>query len=296
MALKHQITLSGHEGAVLNVRWTPNGAYAMSTGADSSIRLWNPSSGALVRVFSAHSREALDVAIRADNGSFVSCGTDREALLWDVETGAVVRRLRGHTHRINSVAMSSEGTLAFSGSYDATVRVWDLRSRSESPLQTMGEPRDSVTCVLSAGAELLCGSVDGCVRHYSFSEGALRVDHIARPVTHIALSRDSNCLLVSTLDSKLRLFLRTTGEMLAEYTGHANTSARISADFSADDARVFSGSEDGVVYCWELVEGVCVQKLRGHRRAVTAVAHHPMSPALLSASVDGDIRVWAADP
>jgi len=37
------------------------------------------------------------------------------------------------------------------------------------------------------------------------------------PITSVCISHDSNCVLVSCLDGKLRLMERATGEMLNEY-------------------------------------------------------------------------------
>ena len=77
---------------------------------------------------------------------------------------------------------------------------------------------------------------------------------IIDPVTSVQLSNDKNCLLVSTLDNTLRLLDKETGECLMEYKGHQNNEYRLIGAFSNTDAHVFSGSEDGYVYSWDLVE------------------------------------------
>ena len=92
-------TLTGHTGPVLRVRYTSDGAYAMTCGADRTLRLWNPSrddetgrnNGALcVATYQGpHAREVSDVAVADDKARFVSCGGDRTAFVWDVATGQV---------------------------------------------------------------------------------------------------------------------------------------------------------------------------------------------------------------
>jgi mitogen-activated protein kinase organizer 1 len=44
--------LQGHKGAVLCARYTRNGGYCVSGGADRSVRLWNPHKRRILRTFS----------------------------------------------------------------------------------------------------------------------------------------------------------------------------------------------------------------------------------------------------
>ena len=149
-------TLKGHSGPVLRVRYTRDGAYAMTCSADRTLRLWNPArddetgrgtGGLLVKTYSGpHAHEVSDVAISDDKARFVSCGGDKAAFAWDVATGQVIRKLEGHTQRLNAVCLCGPGaSLALTGSYDASVRVWDLRAQGRAALQLLDQFRDSVT-------------------------------------------------------------------------------------------------------------------------------------------------------
>lgn len=90
----------------------------------------------------------------------------------------------------------------------------------------------------------------------------------------------------------MKLLEKQSGDLLATYRGHSNTSYHINACFTKADAYVCSGGEDGVITFWELVEARVARQLKGHRRAVCSVARHPTSNVLLSASFDGTVRVW----
>jgi mitogen-activated protein kinase organizer 1 len=80
--------------------------------------------------------------------------------------------------------------------------------------------------------------------------------------------------------------------LLNEYKGHKNSQYKIVSCFSNDDAYVISGSEDNLVYIWDLVEAKLLAKLKGHIRAVIGVAYHPNESKLLTSSADGTIKVW----
>jgi len=63
-------------------------------------------------------------------------------------------------------------------------------------------------------------------------------------------------MLISSLDSTVRLLDKDDGTMYKEYTGHINKDFRLDSVFSNDDAYVLSGSEDGGIFIWGLEE-VC---------------------------------------
>lgn len=84
-------------------------------------------------------------------------------------------------------------------------------------------------------------------------------------------------MLVSGLNSTLKLLDKSTGEILAEYVehnplpssplipsslhrfkGHHNKKYRIDNGLLANDSLVASGSEDGALYVWSLLEVSCL--------------------------------------
>ncbi|EPZ34027.1 Glycoside hydrolase, family 37 domain-containing protein [Rozella allomycis CSF55] len=191
-----------------------------------------------------------------DNTKFASGGGDKMVLLWDVLAGRIVRKMSGHTHRVNSVAINSESSLVFSASYDATVRVWDLRSNNRQPIQILNEAKDSVSSVCVNDHEILTGT-------YDIRAGSLKDDNITY-----------------------------NGELLNEYEGHENKTLKIQSVLDNKDAHVVSGSEDGKIRFWELVNANIVNTLEGHHGVVTSIQYHPKDDCLISGGADGTVRMW----
>lgn len=73
------------------------------------------------------------------------------------------------------------------------------------------------------------------------------------PVTSVVPTRDSSTLLVTTLDSSIRLLDRANGTVLNTFRGHENESYRTRAAFSHAEASVLCGDEQGRVWSWDLV-------------------------------------------
>lgn len=297
-ALSLVATLAEHRGAINCCSFNGDGGYCMTGGDDRTIRLYNPhrgeAAGVAIKQYTAHNQRVLDLAISTDNASFASCGGDRTVFVWDVSSGLVSRRLNGHDQRVNCVRFGPNCASLITASYDRTVRCWDLRSKTAAPIQILGGASDSVSAVAVTEHEIVAGSIDGTVTTYDLRKGAASRDSLGPPVGHVALSADQNCILCSTLDSRLRLLDKASGMVLCEYKGHANTSFKLGCTLSADDARVLCGSEAGHLHAWDLVEGKQLLRLQAHTGPLVAVSCHPTANEVLTASHDGTAKLWSA--
>eukprot|EP00808_Paulinella_micropora_P029214 g48462.t1 len=291
-----------HKGAVLVVRWNGDGNYCMSGGRDRGIHLWNPHKGTHIKEYSgAHGYEVLDLEITPDSSKFASCGGDRVVFLWDVASGKTLRRMRGHTERVNTLGHTERvNTLGFNigcsvlftGSYDKNICAWDMRSNMHEPIQILSHFKDSVSSLKVGLESIRAGSIDGTIRYYDLRMGRVTTDHIGQPVTSISVSSDGNCTLASSTDSTLRLMDAETGELLNSYKGHLNKTYKVEAVLTKNDSHVVSGSENGDIYFWSLVDARIVKTVQAHNKVVTGLARHPKEPCLLSCSNDGNIKCW----
>ena len=201
--------------------------------------------------------------------------------------------------------------MVVSGSFDTTVRLWDCKSQSTKPIQVLEEAGDSVSSVHVVGSEIVTGCVDGRVRVYDLRMGMVFVDVIGRkvscfhlsirgsvmltwalldlePVTSVQQTRDAKATLISTLDSTIRLMDKGNGQLLQSYKGHTNKDYRIRSCLGMADSVVVSGSEDGHLYAWDLLEGKVIQKIMAHDgKAASAVAFNGTRKEWASAGVDG---------
>lgn len=304
---KETACLEGHDGPVLVARFTTDGSYLMTGGKDRTVILWNPHKGTKVKEYAGiHGYEVLDIKITDDNNRFASCGGDRQVFLWDVGTGQVIRRIGGHTARVNCLSFNKDQTVLVTGCYDRAVRTWDLRAPVRDPIQTMTEARDSVSGLVVTEYAIFSSSIDGCLRQYDLRAGKVITDHVHKPITHLVRSHDGNCVLLSCLDNTVRLFDLATGELLQEFTGHQSQNYKVECALNRTDSHVCSGSEDGKIFIWNLVDAKLAHTLQGHSKAVVSLASTSVAvegPAarlggaggltcLASASSDGTVRVW----
>ena len=181
----------------------------------------------------------------------------------------------------------------------------NIRSQNRTPIQVLEDAKDSITSIQIKNYEIITGSVDGRLRTYDLRAGQLSTDVVGRiahllesltpidPITSVWQSYDNNCILVSTLDSTMRLFDKANGGLLQTFKGHKNTEYRIRSCLGAADKYVVSGSEDGRFITWDLVTGNIVAEAPAHDgRVVTCVSYHPTKRQAMTSGVDGSVMVW----
>jgi len=250
-------TLIGHEGPVLCVRFNKDGKYVLTCGKDRTFKLWNPRNGCCIKTYSGHAHPVLDIDTANDNSRVATCGGNGDVFVWDVTSGGKIRKFKGHQGNVNSVRFTGEhGSVVATAGFDRSVRFWDCRSNATGAIQTVTAFGDAVMSIDTKDTRIVAGSVDGTVRTFDVRTGKQTSDDFGgeKSVTDVSFSRDGRCLLVGTLSNRLALLDIDEGEVLAEYPGRTSETSKIPARLTHDDAHVVSGSEDGKVFIWELVD------------------------------------------
>jgi len=136
---------TGHTDNIASVAFSLDGKYAVTAGWDAMVKLWEVSSGRVIRTFKGH-KLAVVTAHFVPGGKYILSGSiDKTLRLWDLATGREVRRLFGHHEDITSIAVSSDGGKALSGGNDKVVILWDLTTGEK--LQTFQGHKKGVTQV-----------------------------------------------------------------------------------------------------------------------------------------------------
>ncbi|KAM0095293.1 hypothetical protein ACP6JD_001249 [Aspergillus fumigatus] len=328
------------------------GTYVLTGSSDRAIHLSRaiPNSSTTghettspIQKYEAHGYSVLDVAVAADNARFTSVGGDRQVFLWDVEQGITTRRWAGHNARVEAVQFAGEGDsvvvsgkspssvtpvcsvveasgiLTFlSGSADTTINLWDTRSKSHKPIQTLTEAGDTVSSlhVHMPTYSIASGSYDGRARIYDVRMGRTTVDVLAHPVTSVRCSADGNALLVSTLDSRIRMLDRADGKLLKAFGGeegleqsttgarvtYRNSELRIRSVFAKGDAVVLSGSESekgdpspqAHVFAWDVLSGEVIATVRAGNgvKVVSCVAWNEKGGCWAGGCSDGTVKIY----
>jgi WD40 repeat protein len=128
----------------------------------------------------------------------------------------------------------------------------------------------------------------------------LRSDLCLRSLTPIFGEISSVCadqsftrILAGIKNSTNRLWdLRMAGNSLL-MKGHQNFSRSfVRTRFGPDEKTVIGGSDDGMVYVWDVSSGVLVEKLEGHCGGVLDVVHSPHGHCFASCGGNEVVKIW----
>lgn len=114
---------------VWSVSIAPCGYYFVSTGADSTARLWCTDRPTPIRVFTGHYNDNVNCTSWHPNCNYiVTGGDDKTVRMWDVQSGNCVRLLSGCAAGVNKVKVSPSGQMIAGADYNGVVHIWDIRN------------------------------------------------------------------------------------------------------------------------------------------------------------------------
>jgi serine/threonine protein kinase/WD40 repeat protein len=121
-----QRTWQAHETLITALAFTTDGRMAISAAcreqrgsrcSESELRLWDVSTGELVREMNGHRSSVIALAISADGQLALSSANDNSVILWDISSGQILHSVEGrHGEFIVSLAFSLDGQYFATGS------------------------------------------------------------------------------------------------------------------------------------------------------------------------------------
>ncbi len=158
------VTIEAHKSAVQDVAYSPSGGMLASGGADRLVKLWNASSGELIRTYRGHRDFVSAVAFSPDAKLLASAGHDGQIRLWMTSSHRLYRILSRRAKVVHGLAFSPAGNLLAAASTDGRVRVWSVRRGRL--LRSLGDGSDGYRSVAFSpdGRWLAAGSDSGAVR------------------------------------------------------------------------------------------------------------------------------------
>ncbi|MEG4225422.1 AAA-like domain-containing protein [Microcoleus sp. N9_B2] len=122
-------TLQGHNSAVMNVAFSPNGELIVSVSEDKTAKLWSRD-GKLLHTLKGHDSGIWSVAFSPDSQTIATGSNDGMIKLWKSD-GTFLANLIGHNAGVKGLAFAADGKTLASASEDKTVILWNLEQSVE---------------------------------------------------------------------------------------------------------------------------------------------------------------------
>ena len=285
-------TLTGHSDSVWSVALSSNGQTLVSGSEDKTIKVWNLSTGQLLRTLSGHSDTVRSVALSPDGQTLASGSGDNTIKIWNVQTGKLLRTLSAHSGPVWSVAISRDGQTLVSGSEDKTIKIWNLQT-GELRRILFGHSDQIFSVAISPdGQTVASGGIDKTINIWNLQTGKLlrTLEGHSDSVRSVAISPDGQKIASSSWDKTVKVWNLRTGKLLRTLEGH--TARVVAIAFSEDGQTLASASIDNTIKIWYMQNGKLLANLTGHSDWVLSIATSTTGQTLISGSKDKMIKIW----
>ena len=250
-----------------------------------------------------------------------------EVQLWDVDEGTERTSLGEYPNSIESLAFSPNGRTLAVGCYDGTVTLWDLLRGQSSQVFLRSSKECHYILAFSPDGEILANwglgslrlrhlntgdepTVQGVLGPVAFCPGDHRLgvtrfhniticnawkgQEFFSPAMgryapwNFAFSPDGKSLAAGGYEGKVTIWDVNSGEGRITVSDQGVNVV----GFSPDGTTLASGSFDGTVKLRAVATGEELVCLRGHGRAVAALAFAPDGQKIASGSYDQTVRIW----
>ncbi len=245
--------------AVSHVAFSPDGKVLAVVGYNSTIRLWDPATGKVLRDLAGHSQYVSWTAFSPDSKTLASAGQDGTIRLWNVNNGTELAVLKGSGKEVAAVAFSPDGRFLASVACDRALRIWEMATAKE----------------------------------------ALRYDAIQIQPSRVVFAPDGKAVATTNYLGEIRLTDPLTAKQLRTWRGGSECLAfSPDGKTLASGGRepVAPGVRDreikGVVKLWDSSTGAEVATIKGVKGAVCSVAFSPKGRVIATAAGWNEIALW----
>jgi len=259
------LTYTGHTSDLLDISWS-NNFFILTSSMDKTVRLWHVSRKECLCVFQ-HIDFVTAIGFHPRNDKFFISGSlDGKIRLWNIPDKKVAlwTEVDGPTKLITAANFCSSGKFAVVGTYDGR-------------------------CIFY--------STDQLKYHTTIDVKSTRGKNArGRKVTGIEPMPGEDKILVTSTDSRIRLYDLRDLSLICKYRGYSNLSSQIRAGFSPDGRYITAGSENHCVFLWSCVHlppSLTVRKdrnnyyeaIKAHNAVVTCTLFAPV-PELIFEAVE----------
>ncbi|CEH19493.1 mRNA splicing factor [Ceraceosorus bombacis] len=249
-------TYMGHNKAVRDVTFSPDGRRFLSASYDRQMKLWDTETGQCIRAFS-NGKVPNVVRFHPDKPNIFLAGmSDKKITQFNTDDGEVTQEYDQHLGPVNSITFVDENRRFVTTSDDKTMRAWDF----------------DIPVVVKYIADPTMHSM---------------------PV--VATHPNKKWLACQSLDNHINVFASDSFRQNRKkiFSGHHIAGYACQLGFSPDGRFISSGDSEGNVVFWDWKSGKLLKRLRAHKDVVISHEWLPHETSkLVTGSWDGTIKLW----
>jgi small GTP-binding protein len=301
--------LRGHDGAIGDIVWSPDGSLLVSESQDGTVRIWDRASLRQIRKMSNY-KNGVRTPTFNRNGQILAIGSEDGRIdLWKSGSWKRLKTLdlADTVGECISLAFSPlDDTLACAGRESAALI--DISTGAARPLASREALTDLNLLQVAfdqAGSTVAVANADDAgVGLYDAADGRL-LNRLVRGMgttTSIAFAPGGNAFAGADVHGAIHIWNLRSGQLIRILEGHTGSISGLS--FLSDGRLLASKGADGTVRLWDCAawSPVCVIPEPGQGGWVPRLAFHPHQPLLAAVGSDQGkpddavVHLWQLDP
>eukprot|EP01100_Stratorugosa_tubuloviscum_P003860 TRINITY_DN193_c0_g1_i1.p1 TRINITY_DN193_c0_g1~~TRINITY_DN193_c0_g1_i1.p1 ORF type:complete len:479 (+),score=186.60 TRINITY_DN193_c0_g1_i1:10-1446(+) len=239
------------------------------------------------------------IKFSADGSKILAGSSDSKIYIFDLLSNRRILQLSAHNNDVNGVAFLDQSSTTFiSASDDGLIKLWDLRQ-----INPTNSPHQAIFSGHIEGVASLAAKGDGTYFISNSKDQTMKLWDLRKPTT--ANVTINNSPWDYRFDRHTPHYLGGNAVLIGDtslmtYKDHKVLQTLIRCDFSPLETTgqryAYTGSYDGQVIVYDLLNGQIVSKLSGHSKLVRDASWHPHLPLIVSSSWDARHGCWFYKP
>ena len=309
LAEQSEQIFDGSPKGAISVAVNRDGSLLASGLRDSTIKVWNLSTGRVHSLLKGHGGAVTTIDFSRDGRFLVSGSRDKTIKVWDIGPGKEVRTItQGLSQGIYQVRFSPDAKTIAAGSWELTkkdppvagfAKIFSTETGMElKRLEGTPHPLSSVA-FSPDGSRLIVGGWGMVFKNFDLATDSLRwsldISNLGyyTAIQSLDVNPDGSRIVAGGKDKQIRILDASDGKLLHLITSDKGHKKDVNAvRFSPDGKTFASAGEDMLVKIWDGGTGNLKKTFRGHTGIINSVCFSPDGRWILTASDDGTIRKW----
>ncbi len=244
--------LTGYQGDIYDLCWSPDDRLLCSGGTDREVRVWDVERTKILYSFS-HSGTVNAVLWGPQKQQILSACGDHRIRLWDIHSGRLYMSLKGHDAPVTSLALDKKGELFLSAGLDGSIHLWECstgrllfnfgrHSAGISQIDFLNEGNWLIAMTTEGDVFILEVKTNKVIQHFKVNDSTIS--------TFCRLSPHENFIALQGEKNQLNIWDIELGALLFPLGKHLAPISDLK--FDPIKHRLYSASQDGMIKIWNL--------------------------------------------
>ncbi len=281
---------TGHSSTILDLKYSPDGNYLVSSGMDNKIIIWDLRSSKQMNILSGHNGPVSSICFHPKKNIIASAGDDKTVRLWEYPSGKLLETYDFFSREVKGVDFNFKGTKLACAS--DSIYIIDLKDKTYLTLKKKAR-RLFYTVKYSNLDRYIAfgGKKEFKIFLYSINKGKIVKKFRARSNDIVIDKKDIFLYSAGNTGNIIRVPLSTISarknlKLTAERSWHSFFSVDV------NDKYLFGANKTGLIYSYNRKSGKRKFILKGHEGQVKTLCVSPDGKFLASAGNDKKINIW----